>query len=87
LCPKAVTDVKELHPTTVQRRIERACLQAKAADREVITGDVAENIELDELYGFALPSSRMSKKTIVSRWDSIGHIARWRANRTICWKS
>jgi hypothetical protein len=38
---------------TVQRWIERACLQARAADREVITGVVAENIELDELYSTA----------------------------------
>src|SRR5262249_6514185 len=53
LCPEAVARVEDVHPTTVQRWIERACLQAKAADREVIIGVVAENIELDELYSFA----------------------------------
>jgi hypothetical protein len=53
LCPKAVARVEDVHLTTVQRWVERACLKAKAADWEVITGGVAENIELDELYSFA----------------------------------
>jgi transposase-like protein len=53
LCPEAVARVEEVHPTTVQRWIERACAQAKAADRQVITGVAAENVELDELYSFA----------------------------------
>jgi transposase-like protein len=53
MCPEAVARVEDIHPSTVQRWIERASLQAKAADREVITGVVAENIELDELYSFA----------------------------------
>lgn len=53
LCPEAVARVEDVHPTTVGRWIERACRQAKAADREVITGVSAQNIELDELYSFA----------------------------------
>jgi hypothetical protein len=46
--------IEDVHSPTVQRRIERACLQAKAADREVITEVVAENIELDEPHSFAV---------------------------------
>jgi hypothetical protein len=53
LCPGAVARVEGVHSTTVQRWVERACLQAKAADRGVITGVVAENIELAELFSFA----------------------------------
>jgi hypothetical protein len=53
LCLEAVARVEDVHPTTVQQWIERACLQAKAADQKVITGLVTENIELDELYSFA----------------------------------
>jgi transposase-like protein len=52
LCPEAVARVEGVHPTTVQRWVERACVQAKAGDRKVITGVKAENVELDELYSF-----------------------------------
>jgi hypothetical protein len=52
-CPEAVARVEDVHPTTVQRWIERACEQAKAADRKVITDVSTENVELDELYSFA----------------------------------
>jgi hypothetical protein len=50
LCPEAVARVEGVHPTTVQRRVDRACSQAKAADQEVITGVSTQNVELDELY-------------------------------------
>jgi transposase-like protein len=53
ICPEAVARIEDVHSTTVQRWIERASQQAKAADREVITEVVAENIELDELHSFA----------------------------------
>jgi len=53
LCPEAVARVESVHPTTVRRWVERACLQAKAADRQVVTGVSTENVELDELYSFA----------------------------------
>jgi IS1 family transposase len=53
LCPEAVARVEGVHPTSVQRWIDRACLQAKAADKKVITGVSTENIELDELHSFA----------------------------------
>jgi transposase-like protein/IS1 family transposase len=53
LCPEAVARVEGVHSTTIQRWVERACLQAKAADQEVITGVSTRNIELDELYSFA----------------------------------
>jgi len=33
--------------------VDRACSQAKAADKEVITGVSTQNIELDELHSFA----------------------------------
>jgi len=53
LCPEAVARVEGVHPTTVQRWVDRACLQAKAAEQEVITGVSTQNVELDELYSFA----------------------------------
>jgi transposase-like protein len=53
LCPEAVARVEGVHPTTIQRWVDRACLQAKAADQEVITGVSTQNVELDELYSFA----------------------------------
>jgi IS1 family transposase/transposase-like protein len=53
LCPEAVARIEDIHPTTVQRWIERACLQARAADQEVIAQVSAENVELDELHSFA----------------------------------
>src|SRR5581483_7687151 len=53
LCPEAVARVEGVHPTTVQRWVERAQQQAQAADHAVITHVATENIELDELYSFA----------------------------------
>lgn len=53
LCPEAVARVEGVHPTTVQRWVERACLQARSADQKVITSVSAENVELDELHSFA----------------------------------
>lgn len=53
LCPEAVARLEGVHPTTVQRWVERACEQALTADKKVITQVSAENIELDELYSFA----------------------------------
>lgn len=53
LHPEAVARIESVHPTTVQRWVERACLQAQAADQQVITGVSTENVELDELYSFA----------------------------------
>jgi transposase-like protein/IS1 family transposase len=53
LCPEAVARVEGVHPTTVQRWVERAQQQAQAADQAVITNVTTENIELDELHSFA----------------------------------
>ncbi|NOT64282.1 MAG: hypothetical protein HOP19_29040 [Acidobacteria bacterium] len=53
LCPEAVARIEQVHPTTVQRWVARAALQAQAADQKVITHVTTENIEWDELYSFA----------------------------------
>ncbi len=53
LCPEAIARIEQVHPTTVQRWIERAAEQAKAADKKVITNVSTDNVELDELYSFA----------------------------------
>jgi len=53
LCPEAVARVEQVHPTTVQRWVQRASLQAQAADQAVITKVQTAHIELDELYSFA----------------------------------
>jgi hypothetical protein len=50
LCPEAVARIEGVHPTTIQRWVDRSCSQAKAADQEAITAVSTENIELDELY-------------------------------------
>jgi transposase-like protein len=52
LCPEAVARVEGFHPTTVQRWVDRACLQAKVADQEVITGVSTENVELAQTQLF-----------------------------------
>jgi hypothetical protein len=53
MCPESVARIEDVHSTSAQHWIERANQQAKAADREVITEVVAENIELAELHSFA----------------------------------
>lgn len=53
LCPEAVARIEGVHPTTVQRWVDRACVQAKAADQKVITGVQTEHVEVDELHSFA----------------------------------
>jgi transposase-like protein len=53
LSPEAVARIESVHPTTVQRWIERAAVQAKAADQKVITKVETENVELAELHSFA----------------------------------
>lgn len=53
LCPEAVARVEGVHPTTIQRWIGRAVVQAQAADREIITLVQTELIEVDELHSFA----------------------------------
>jgi transposase-like protein len=53
LCPEAIARVEQVHPTTIQRWVQRASLQAQAADQAVITNVQTEHLELDELYSFA----------------------------------
>jgi hypothetical protein len=53
LCPKAIARIEQVHPTNVQRWIDRASKQAKATDKKVITGDSTDNVKLDELHSFA----------------------------------
>ena len=53
LGPEAVARVEAVHPTTVQRWVERASVQAQAADQALITNVQTEHVELDELYSFA----------------------------------
>lgn len=53
LCPEAVARIEGVHPTTVQRWVERGRDQARSADKKVITNASTDNVELDELHGFA----------------------------------
>jgi hypothetical protein len=53
LCPEAIARIESIHPTTVQRWIERANEQGQAADGQVLIEIKTENIELDELASFA----------------------------------
>ncbi len=53
LCPEAVARIEGIHPTTIQRWVERGRDQAISADKKVITNVSTDNIELDELHGFA----------------------------------
>lgn len=52
LCPEAVARVESVHPTTVQRWMERAREQGAAADQDVVVNVQTENVELDELHSF-----------------------------------
>lgn len=81
LCPEAVARVEEVHPTSVQRWIKRACAQAQAADREVLANVITENVELDELYSFAggkQPDEEDNLEEIGQHWT---HIAMARESR------
>jgi hypothetical protein len=53
LCPEAVARIEGVHPTTVQCWVERGRDQARSADKKVITDVSTDNVELDELHGFA----------------------------------
>jgi IS1 family transposase len=53
LCAEAVARVEGVHPTTVQRWVDRASIQAQAADQALLDRVTAADIELDELYSFA----------------------------------
>jgi hypothetical protein len=79
-----VARIEGVHPTTVQRWVERACDQAQAADREVITNVSPENIELDELYSFAGEKHPDEQETdleeVGQHWT---HIAMARESRLI----
>lgn len=71
LRPEAVARAEEVHPTTVQRWIERACEQAKAADQKIITGVRTENVELDEIYSF------VGAKRTDQRGDTLNEVGQY----------
>ena len=50
---ESVARIEGVHPKTVHRWIERACMQAARADRQIVQHVQAEVIEMDELYSFA----------------------------------
>jgi hypothetical protein len=84
LCAEAVASVERVHPTTVQQWVDRACLQAKAADQEVITGVSTENVELDELHSFAGARRPAAQESVL---DEVGrhwkHCAMARESRLL----
>ena len=83
LCPEAVARIEGVHPSTVQRWVERAAIQAQAADQEVIDGVVAADVELDELYSFAgvkHPEAEADLEVIGQHWT---HCAMARQSRLL----
>lgn len=53
LSSEAAARVEKVHPTTIERWLERAAVQAALADQKIIQQVEAEVIEMDELYSFA----------------------------------
>jgi transposase-like protein/IS1 family transposase len=50
---EAVARIEQVHPTSVQRWVERAFAQAQLADQHTLTNITTEVIEVDELHSFA----------------------------------
>ena len=50
---EAVARIEQLHPTTIQRWLERASERAAIADSQILREISAEVVEVDELYSFA----------------------------------
>jgi transposase-like protein/IS1 family transposase len=50
---EAIARIEQVHPTTVQRWLERASLQAELLDQELVSNVKAKVIEMDEVYSFA----------------------------------
>ncbi len=65
---ESVERIEEVHPTSVQRWIERAAEQATLADHQIVQRVEAQTIEMDELYGFA----GTKQQTPQSREDETG---------------
>ena len=65
---ESVARIEEVHPTSVQRWIERAAEQATVADQQIVQPVEAQTIEMDELYGLA----GTKQQTAQSREDETG---------------
>lgn len=86
LCPESIARVEQVHPTTVQRWIERAAEQANAADKKVVTNVQRTMSNWTNSIVLPAPNIRRKRKTTLTRLASIGCIARWRANPACCSK-
>ena len=75
-----MTRIEGVHPTTVQRWVDRSSSQAKAADQEVITAVSTENVELDELYSFAGEKNPEEQESASKKSVNIGRTSPWRVN-------
>jgi hypothetical protein len=81
LCAEAIARIEGVHPTTVQRWVERAAFQAQAADQAVVDQVAAADVELDELYSFAgvkRPALEDDPEVVGQHWT---HVAMVRQSR------
>ena len=82
LHPEAIARIEGIHPTTVQRWVDRAAIQAQAADAEVMSEVQAEDVELDELYSFAglkRPDLEDDPEIVGQHWTPVAMVreSRW----------
>jgi transposase-like protein len=80
LCPEAVARIEGVHPTTVQRWVDRACSQAKAADQEVITAVLLRTSNWMNSTVSLARSILTSKKVTSKKSVNIGRTSQWRVN-------
>jgi transposase-like protein len=80
ICPEAVARIEDVHSTTVQRWIERASQQAKAADREVITGVAQRTSNWMSSTASPVLNILTSKRPTLMRLASTGRTSQWCVN-------
>jgi transposase-like protein len=80
LCPEAVARIEGVHPTTVQRWVDRSCSQAKAADQEVITAVLLRTSNWMNSTVSLARSILTSKKVTSKKSVNIGRTSQWRVN-------
>jgi transposase-like protein len=81
LHPQAIARIEGVHPTTVQRWIDRAARQGRAADQEVVSdvqAEAVEFIQLDSFAGLKRPDAGDDPEAVGQHWT---HLAMVRESR------
>jgi transposase-like protein/IS1 family transposase len=59
---EAVARIEQVHPTSLHRWLQRACVQAQQADHQILQNLAPEVIEMDELHSFAGTKQRSPER-------------------------